>query len=129
MTRLANEVERSSGPRDLAKRAGRRSQASGRTGQAAFGSQIAAQSEATIPVPAGTGQGRAPPQRRADRSAEGSIMIDKRAQNPGDLVTYYSDLIIEERRKIAESMSAIAEYAERLRRVADDTERRLLTKD
>lgn len=53
----------------------------------------------------------------------------KREQNPGDLVKYYSDLIIEERRKIAESMAAISEYADRLRRVADDTERRLLTRD
>jgi ubiquinone biosynthesis protein UbiJ len=57
------------------------------------------------------------------------MMIDKRARNPGDLVKYYSELIMEERRKIAESMAAIAEYADQLRRVADDTERRLLTRD
>jgi hypothetical protein len=33
------------------------------------------------------------------------MMIDKRARNPGDLVKYYSELIMEERRKIAESMA------------------------
>lgn len=55
--------------------------------------------------------------------------MDKRSQNPADIVVHYTELIMQERRKIAESMAAISEYADKLRHIADDTERRLLTKD
>ena len=56
-------------------------------------------------------------------------MADRRQHNPADLVSHLSEMIAEERRKIAESMAAISDYAEQLRRVADDTGQRLLTKD
>jgi hypothetical protein len=52
-----------------------------------------------------------------------------RTQNPADLVKYYTDLIVGERRKIEESLAAIAEYADQLRRVCNDAGQRLLTRD
>jgi hypothetical protein len=51
------------------------------------------------------------------------------SQNPADLVKHYTDLIIEERRKLEEALAAISEYANQLRRVADDAGQRLLTRD
>lgn len=56
-------------------------------------------------------------------------MADARSRNPADLVKHYSDLIMEERRKLEESLAAITEYAEHLRRVAQDAQQRLLTRD
>jgi hypothetical protein len=57
-------------------------------------------------------------------------MADRqRSTNPADVVTHYTELIMQERVKIAEAMANISEYADKLRRVADDTERRLLTRD
>jgi len=51
------------------------------------------------------------------------------SQNPADLVKYYSDLIIDERRKIYESLAAIAEYADQLRRVTSDAGQRLIARE
>ena len=53
----------------------------------------------------------------------------ERSRNPADAVTHYTRLIVEEQRKLQESLAAIAEYAEALRRVTEDTGRRLLTRD
>jgi len=56
-------------------------------------------------------------------------MVEKRTHNHADLVRHYSELILEERRKLEEALAAISEYADQLRRVADDAARRLLTRD
>jgi hypothetical protein len=55
--------------------------------------------------------------------------MDAKSKNPADLVKYYTDLILEERRKLEESLAAISEYANQLRRITDDTGRRLLSRD
>jgi hypothetical protein len=56
-------------------------------------------------------------------------MIDRRSvKNPADLVKYYSDLIMEERRKLEEALAAISEYADQLRRVAEDAGQRLISR-
>ena len=55
--------------------------------------------------------------------------MNKRTHNPADLVKYYSDLILQERAKLEECLAAISEYADQLKRVAADTQRRLLTRD
>lgn len=46
-----------------------------------------------------------------------------------DLVKHYTDLIVQERKNIEESLAAISEYSEQLRRVTDDAGRRMLTRD
>ena len=58
-------------------------------------------------------------------------MAERRAsaQSHPDLVKHYTDMIMDERRKIEEALAAISEYAEQLRRVTTDAERRLLTRD
>jgi hypothetical protein len=56
-------------------------------------------------------------------------MTDKRMTNPADMVKHLTDLILDERRKLEEALANISEYSEQLRRVASDTERRLLTRD
>jgi hypothetical protein len=56
-------------------------------------------------------------------------MVDRRGSNPADAIAHYTTLILREREKIAESMAAISDYADKLRHLADDTERRLLTRD
>ena len=56
-------------------------------------------------------------------------MTNMRSRNPADLVKYYIELISEERQKLEESLAAITEYAEQLRRVAHDAQQRLLTRD
>lgn len=55
--------------------------------------------------------------------------MDKRAHNPADVIAHLTAMIVEEQRNIATSMAAIADYAEQLRRLTEDTERRLLTRD
>lgn len=57
------------------------------------------------------------------------MITKQRTANPAEAVKHYSELILEERRKLEEAMAAIAEYAEQLRRVASDSEQRLLTRD
>jgi hypothetical protein len=56
-------------------------------------------------------------------------MVDARNRNPADLVKYYTDLITAERAKLEESLAAISEYADQLKRVTTDTYQRLLTRD
>jgi hypothetical protein len=56
-------------------------------------------------------------------------MADRRTHNTADAVAHLTNLIMEERRKIADSMAAISEYADQLSRLSEDTERRLLTRD
>jgi hypothetical protein len=56
-------------------------------------------------------------------------MPDARSRNPADLVKYYTDLILDERRKLEEALAAIAEYAEQLRRVTEDAGRRLIARE
>jgi len=56
-------------------------------------------------------------------------MATRTQGNPADLVKHYSDLIMAERAKLEEALANIAEYANQLRRVADDAGRRLLTRD
>jgi hypothetical protein len=55
-------------------------------------------------------------------------MVDARSRNPADLMKYYTDLIMEERRKLEECLANIAEYANQLQRVAHDAGQRLLTR-
>lgn len=55
--------------------------------------------------------------------------MDKRTPNPADVIAHLTRKIMEEQRTIAESMANIAEYADQLRRLTEDTERRLLTRD
>jgi len=56
-------------------------------------------------------------------------MVDARSRNPADLIKYYSELIMLERRKIEEALSAISEYAEQLGRVTNETQQRMLTRE
>jgi hypothetical protein len=51
-----------------------------------------------------------------------------RNANPADLVKYYSDLIMDSRRKLEEALAEIAEYSDQLRRVATETSHRLISK-
>jgi hypothetical protein len=53
-------------------------------------------------------------------------MADTRGRNPADLVKHYTDLIMAERVKLEEALAAIAEYADQLRRVAEDAGRKLI---
>jgi hypothetical protein len=53
-------------------------------------------------------------------------MAERRTPNPADLVKYYTDLISAERIKLEDCLAAISEYAEQLKKVADDTGRRLI---
>ena len=55
-------------------------------------------------------------------------MVDKRTHNPADLVKHYTDLINEERLKMEECFANIVEYADQLRRVADDARQRLIAR-
>jgi hypothetical protein len=55
-------------------------------------------------------------------------MADARSRNPADLVKYYTDLILASRAKLEEALAEIAEYAEQLRRVADDAGRKLISR-
>jgi len=62
-------------------------------------------------------------------NSTGATQMARPSQNPADLVKYYSDLIIDERRKIYESLAAIAEYADQLRRVTSDAGQRLIARE
>lgn len=55
--------------------------------------------------------------------------MPERARHPADAIIYYTRLIVEEERKIQESLAAIAEYSALLARVTEDTGRRMLTRD
>lgn len=56
-------------------------------------------------------------------------MAEPRSKNPAGAIKYYTTLLVEEQHKLQESLAAISEYAEALRRVTEDTGRRLLTRD
>lgn len=53
----------------------------------------------------------------------------ERARHPADAIVYYTQRIVDEQRKIQESLAAIQEYSTLLSRVTEDTGRRLLTRE
>lgn len=52
----------------------------------------------------------------------------QRMQNPADLIKHFIDLINQEQNKIEESLAAIADYAEKLQHITEDSRQRLLSR-
>lgn len=55
-------------------------------------------------------------------------MAQQRMQNPADMLKYYVDLINAERDIIENSLAAIADYAEKLQHITEDSRQRLLSR-
>lgn len=56
-------------------------------------------------------------------------MADYRSKNPADQITFLIDAIGAKRDEIREALEAINQYADALKRVTQDAQQRLLTKD